>query len=277
MRFIRCWILLLIVAVSVLVTVGQEDVKDDQKLIINNMLDDPILCTRDQATTFYASLDGFQQLLNNITLVKNTDTLLFWLNIHEQWFDETWAPSLTEGCHGAKMLINALEAVASHNLLEHMIGDVGEIPAQEMMRDVWVMATADLEAIERNQYPETEMQINLIITNLPYCSNNQAIEFYETIDGYEQEMNKLALVDDWRSLGVWVGMLHKWRQEAWASFYDQPCGIRLVWMFWMEWLTYINALVRVVSGETPNIDYLIEPLSDVMTEDLAVIEAGTNE
>ncbi|MCY4536782.1 MAG: hypothetical protein OXE52_00985 [Chloroflexi bacterium] len=277
MRFVRGWMVFLTLAVVGLSVVAQEDAEDDQKLIINNIVDNPILCTHDQATTFYESLDGFQQSLNNIALVKNTDTLQFWLNIHKQWFDETWALLLAEGCHGAKMLIYALRAVASHNLLEHMIGDVGEIPAQDVMRDVRDMAVADLEAIKRTQYPESELQINLIITNLPYCSNNQAIAFYKTIDGYLQEMNKLILVDDWRSLRVWVGMLHAWRQEAWTSFYDQPCGIRLAYMFWIERLTYINALVSVVSGETPNIDNLIRPLRDTAAKDLAVIEAMTSE
>ena len=79
MQLIRSCIQCLIKTMRGIMSPNAQDDTADLHLYINKPIDDPQLCTREQATTFNDTLDGFQQLLGALENVKDGDALGDWV------------------------------------------------------------------------------------------------------------------------------------------------------------------------------------------------------
>ena len=286
MRFIRCWILLLIVAVSVLVTVAQEDVKDDQLLIINYTVDDPLPCTRQHATTFYETLDGFQQQIDSLALVKDMDALGSWFYEHNLWIEENWAWSYANVCDGTDYLIRALHAQARYRVLERMfdaiigfsVDDLLVTPRADTLDIARAMADIDLAAMERSADPDVALDLNSVVNDVARCSKARALEFYATIDGFEENADLLLKLDTWQTLKTWVLNFHFWRNKAWGAFYEQHCGATLMHTYHVESKIYLAGLMQMAGAEASDmLVALIEEWRGYAEYDIEIIEAMTSE
>ena len=255
MRHWRCILLTLVFVALTFVIAAQEDENDEPTLGINYTVNNPLPCSRAQATELYATLDGFQQQIDSLALVRDLETLGAWFSQHNDWVDENWSLSVFGFCDGLEFLLRALIAQARYRAMDRMItADVGfsldqmfvepRSDALELARE---LAEIDLAAMEENQDPEVELALNKTASGLPRCNPDRALAFYATIDGYEDQVEALLQVESWESLLGWAFNFHLWRTEAWEDIYEQPCGAALTDTFVIEATTYM-AGIRLVSG-----------------------------
>ncbi len=257
------------------ITRAQSGIKD---LHINYALDQAILCTREEAKWFYGTLDGLFQQVDNSARVTDSDSLLLWLRAFDQWDKENWGSSHGDTCFGVAYLEPALMTAAMFNVLEQLTGDIGEIPAQLTFQSVQEMAIFDQLALDQPEVPISVLRINLALRDLPHCSGEQAMAFYDTIDGYQNQMDKLSLVDDRISLRVRFQLFQIWRRKAWASFYERPCGSILSLINLLEFTAYRAALFKLtVSQPAGELQGLVRFVRNIAVEDTAAIEAHARE
>lgn len=275
LRLIFAWMFIVALLRTAPLTWAQDGIND---LYINYALDHAILCTREEARWFYDALDGYFQLIDSIAQVKNSDTLLHWLRAFDQWDYDNWGPSHGDTCFGLGYLEPALMTAATFSVLEQLTGDIGEIPAQNSLRSVKEMAIFDQLAMDQLEVPISVLRINLVLKDLPHCSREQAIAFYDTIDGFQNQMDKLSPVDDWISLRVRFQLFHIWRRKAWAPFYEQPCGSILSLFNLLEFTAYRAALFKLTASEpSSELQRLVRFLRLIAAEDMATIEARARE
>ena len=221
----------------------------EQKLHINSSVDELVLCTRAQATAFYASLDGFFALLDSLGQVDDLDALGYWFAESNGWKEANWSHDPARIGTGISIMIQALNAHTHHSVIEQFVGTMAEIPADQAVAGLRKMAAVDQAAMELNDSPDVELELNRIATKMPRCDEDRALEYYATRAGYEQVTDPLRRVDSWQSLREWLATFHEWRQEAWADFYAQPCGVILGDLYYLESRTYLYALMHTVGED----------------------------
>ncbi|MCY4062919.1 MAG: hypothetical protein OXG53_11175 [Chloroflexi bacterium] len=221
----------------------------DRKLLINSSVDELILCTREQATAFYASLDGYFALHESLAQVDDLDELGDWFEESNSWKEANWSHYPAKIGTGISIMIQALNAQMHHSVIEQFVGEVAEIPADQAVADLRKMAVVDQAAMELNDSPDIELELNRIARQMPRCGEDRALEYYATRAGYEQVTDPLRRVDSWGSLREWLVTFHEWRQEAWADFYAQPCGVILGDLYYLESRTYLYAFMHTVGED----------------------------
>ena len=227
----------------------------DRKLLINSSVDDLVLCTREQALAFYASLDGYFALHASLSEVEDLDELGDWFAEYNGWRDAHWGQQSANIGTGISLMIQALKAHIYHSVIEQFVGEAAEIPADKAVADLRKMAVADEAAMELNDSPNVELEINRIAMQIPRCGEERALEYYGTRPGYEQVTDALLRVDSWGALREWLATFHEWRYEAWGDYYARPCGGILGDMYYVEARTYLYAFMRAV-GEDVNQEFL---------------------
>lgn len=247
---------------------------DNLPLQINETVDDMQTSTREQASALYASLEGCDELLESLADVTDLDELGDWYADYNGWRDEAWAPLSGEVGTGVSIMMQALDAHMRHRVLAHMVGVVGEIPADLAVKELRSVAETDLAAMEASDNPRISLAINRFAAAIPRCKHQRALAYYETRAGYEQITDALLRVDSGEALAEWLVDFHKWRVKAWGQFYRRPCGVTLGDMFYVESRTYLAALMHII-GEDVNQMFLAlnVGLRDKERADRALIKA----
>lgn len=248
---------------------------DNLKLQINASVDEVQKCTREQAAAFYASLDGFDALLEELADVGDLDELGDWYADYNGWRDEAWAAISGDAGTGITIMMQALDARMRHRILAHTVGLAGEIPADITVKQLRVMAEKDLAALESSEDPMVELEINRFAAEIPRCKHHRAFKYYETRKGFEAVTDALLRVNTWDELGEWLLTFHQWREKAWRSFYRRPCGVILGDMYYVESRTYLAALMHIIGEDVNQIFLELNVgLRDKEREDRATIEAA---
>ena len=221
----------------------------DKKLLINSTVDDLVLCTREQATAFYASLEGYFALHDRLMQVGDLDELGDWFADYNDWKGAHWTEDAATVGTGISLMIQALNAHMYHSIIEQFVGDVLEIPADKAVADLSKMAVVDQAAMALNDSPDVELELNRIVSQIPRCDEDRALEYYGTRAGYEMATDPLRKVDSWPTLREWLLTFHQWRQETWGEFYARSCGDILGDMFYVESRTYLYAFMHTVGED----------------------------
>lgn len=222
-----------------------------KKLLINSSVDDLKLCTREQATAFYASLDGYFALHDSLTQVADLDELGDWFEEYNNWKGANWSQASENIGTGISMMIQALNAHMYHSVIEQFVGEVAEIPVDKAVADLRKMAVVDQAAMELNDGPDVALELNRIVSQIPRCDEDCALEYYGTRDGYELAAGALLRVESWQALREGLIAFHAWRNKAWGDYYKSPCGRILGDMYYVESRTYLYAFMHTV-GEDVN-------------------------
>lgn len=288
MRIICIVVLYLTFAAFMLVPVAQEDTQVEPVLGINYTIDDPLPCTREQASKMYETLDGFQGQIKGLDLVTDLDSLADWFAESNAWVEKNWVWSYSDSCDGNDYLVRALNAHERYRILERMFGvftgfgiDAMFVsPRADALDEARAMAEVDLAAMEESDDPDIELALNSAVNDLPRCTPERAMQFYETIDGFEGSVAKLLDVDSWDALFSWAFDFHLWRTAAWEEFYEQPCGVTVMHIYAVENKTYLAALMQGAGLEdeaAEEITQLIQDWRGYAEYDLEVIEAATDD
>ena len=285
-----CSVILLILTLGAftLVLVAQEDTKNEPVLGINYTIDDPRPCTREQAAKMYETLDGFQRQLKGLDLVTDLDSLADWFAEHNAWVEENWVWSYSDSCDGNAYLVRALNAHGRYRVLERMfavftgfgIDAMFISPRANALDEARALAAVDLAAMEEYKDSDIELALNSAVNDLPRCTAERAIQFYETIAGFEGNVAKLLEVDSWDTLFRWAFDFHLWRTAAWEEFYEQPCGVTVMHIYDVESTTYLAALMQGAGLENEAAEQMTELIQEwrgYAEYDLEVIEASRDE
>jgi len=227
----------------------------DRKLLINSSVDELRLCTREQATAFYASLDGYFALLDSLAQVDDLDELGDWFEESNSWKEANWSRHPEKIGTGISLMIQALNAHMYHSVIEQFVGEVAEIPADQAVADLRKMAVVDQATMELNDSPDIELELNRIARQIPPCGEDRALEYYATREGYERVTSTLLRVAAFEALRQWLVTFHEWRREAWGEFYERSCGAILGDLYFVESRTYLYAFMHTV-GEDVNQRFL---------------------
>ena len=272
-------IVLLILGVSGVHSLAQTD-SDEGVLRINRALVDPVLCPGEQAREFYRAMHAFQEHIDAIPQIADTDKLLFWLRVYNGWLAKEWIPKLLESCDGVKHQWQTLNRLASYSILHQLIHLDGQVPEADALQTLGEMAAADLAALEEDKDAQSDLRINLQVTELEPCSNERALEFYTSIEGYERETEKLALIrqEDWIAIRIWFAWFDTWRLQAWEAYYEDACGETLPIIRWLETLAYEDAMAQVTGGAGSDIVTMaIQNMRNVAAEDIKLIAEMSHE
>lgn len=247
---------------------------DKLKLQINETVDELKMSTREQAQALYASLEGCDELLDSLGDVTDMDELGDWFADYNDWREATWAPISGVLGAGVSIMRQALEAHVLHRVLGRVAGVSGEIAADWTVSQLRAMAETDLEALQSGDSPIRELAINRFAAAFPRCKYQRALAYYETRPGYEQITDALLRVNTREELADWLLSFHEWREEAWGQFYEQPCGVTLGDMYYVESRTYLAALMHI-NGDDANQMFLElnVGLRDKERADRALIDA----
>ena len=221
----------------------------EKKLLINSKVDGLVLCTREQATAFYASLEGYFTLHDRLTQVDDLDDLGDWFAEYNDWQDANWTHDAATVGTGISLMIQALNAHMNHSVIEQFVGEVTDIPADKAVADLSKMAVVDQATMALNDSPNVELELNRIVTQIPRCDEDRALEYYATLAGYEMATDPLRKVDSWPALREWLLTFHQWRQATWGDFYARSCGDILGDMFYVESRTYLYAFMHTVGED----------------------------
>ena len=254
-----------------------QDEERSKSLLVNHVLDNAFVCTYEQATSFYETLHGFKERLDEIGLVGDRADLDAWLGEYLQWVVDNWAPFTFEGCQGISFLLDKLHMTAYLTLIQQKTSELGEMFDDDTLNDVETIALVDLANIERKR-PIDVLRINEPIMTWEQCTGDQAIAFYQTLDGFVNQTDDLKLVDEWEALKTWMIRFRRWRDVAWEAIYEAPCGGLLPIARGLELTAYLAGLTQVLEGRTGDaLERTIQAMRVAAEADLAVIEAMTGE
>ena len=280
MQLIRSCIQCLIKTMRGIMSPIAQDDTADLHLYINKPIDDPQLCTREQATTFYDTLDGFQQLLGDLEDVKDGDALGVWFAEFNNWTELQWAPVYDNLCDGTSFFTRALRAHAMWQILSRGSGLKGPVPADEVMETARIAERADRAAMAQSDDPNIRLTINSLLRVLPRCGKARTFAFYQTINTFEEQARALMAVDSYESLQSWITAFHDWREENWATFYIDPCGLTIEQIYYIESRTYLAALMQWnddSDGASNMLANLIQGWRAMAADDLAIIHRKTGD
>ena len=276
MRLVDCFFAFIVAAFVCHIAVAQ-DVPSNLRLHINNDFEQVELCSAEQATEFYISLHGYQRQIKKIAGVKDGETLDEWYLSYNDWYRKEWGTHLDDNyCHGIEYLILMLSPYTAYSVIEGIIGEFGPKPAQDVMSSFLEMAASDFTSMAQDDFDVSELRINHLITDLPLCSDERAIEFYDNLEGYAGKVNQLGRVKSWHTLKLWLVVYRSWHGKAWESFYEEPCGGSLMFIHWLESEAYWAGLDQVTVGR----NWLTETIGAIRGQadaDIALIEENSIE
>lgn len=276
MQLLRSWILLLALAVTGAVASAQ-DVTITDGLSINNSLEHIELCSGEQAKAFYISLHGYQQQIDEIAAVKVGESLEEWFLSYNDWHGKEWGAFLDDNyCHGIEYQILMLSPHTAYSAIEGMIGEFGPKPAQDVMQTLLAMAAADFTTTAKDEFSDSDLEINRVITDLPLCSDEQAIGFYDRVAEYFDKASQVARVNSLHSLQLWLVIYRSWHGKAWGAFFEQPCGGSLMFIHWLESEAYWAGLDQVMVGRNW-LHFTIDAIRGQANADMALIEGTLGE
>lgn len=278
--------LLIMTLAALAAATAAQDGREAPALGINFMIDAPVLCTREQATAVYETLEDFQRQINDLELVNDLDELADWFAVHNAWVEAHWAWAADDSCDGVDYLLRALHAQVRYRIMERMLAKQTGIsldqlfvdPRADAMDVAHEMAEIDLQAMEESTEADVALKLNGAVADVPRCSAERALQFYATIDGFEENVEKLLEVDSWQDWNSWAFNFHLWRIDAWGDFYEQPCGVTLMHTYNIEAQTYLAGLMIMVDIDpSDQLSDLIQQWRAYHEYDLAVIAAMSGE
>lgn len=233
---------LLLTALFFALIAGSASAQIEDRLAINVGLPDEqyvMLCDSDEARTFYDGLDDAQGLLDSIPDIGGAGSETMWLNSFYRWMHEQFV-AVGAGPYCLPQFTNlmALMQLMMYRVGEQYIGNAGEVEAERLLPLMHEMARLDLPRLNAGPVPPNELVLNQPFMQIPYCNVEQARAFYDTVDGYSEQFERLELVDDVRSLSRWVASFQKWVATDWSPFYEHPCGAVLLLVYIGEAMAY---------------------------------------
>ncbi len=288
MRILHSPLLIFLFFINSFVTAAQEDATGGVMLFLNRTIDEPIFCTLDRAQAFYQTLDGFQIFLDELALMESAENLAeSWLDEYSRWLQEHWATFDENTCGATRPLMDLLRAKVMYGMLEAAIGEIGEIPADEAMTYARALEETDLQLMDSDDASESELELNRLFAELPRCSVEQALAFYETLDGYTRITSDLGSTGAlWHvdadelvgALFTWAESFDAWRREAWSAYYEAPCGGTQIYVFHLERRAYLAALLRG-AGADPSamLANTVQVLLDIAEYDKSLIDSMPGE
>lgn len=245
-------------------------------MYINNPFDNNLLCTVDEASAFYAALDEYP---THVEAIRNTDgplQLFLWSAQFTQWFNEA-----EQDCYGAGNLTVALERHAYDLIIQHLIGEVVELPEQTAYTRSLELEAVDRELLSGDKpIAEDELAINLAVSEVPLCTVEQAIAFYSTFDGFYIESRGLEAIKDSDSLGNWAKRIHGWSDENWTPLLEERCGQMQSFIDFLKASAYGAALNSMVIGGQKTLEVFYDTtdiLYDWVAQEMAALESYTDE
>ena len=256
-----------------------EDVR--RSLYINEMVEGSGLCTSQEALEFYDSLDSFEPVINSVLEIEDEQTLLDWFFSYEDWLV---SDALTDQdriyCYGVVIGSLALERNIKYGVLLYLTEGEAAFQEQAALVSPRAIAGGDLASIAAGDLPDAELEINRAYVELELCTIEQAIAYFETVDGYAYETRRAAAIKDSDSLKEWASQFEAWRLEAWSPFYDQPCGTIETVISIHETVSYSLALLRQTrfgNAYVGAIDTHLDEFLDLVEIDMSAIEAMQDE
>ena len=279
MRSIFWSVMILAFAAMTQICAAQDD-DLNSRLLVNDSLEDSILCTGEQAAAFYATLDGFFEQFGELADVNNIDSLLSWHREYQLWWFWNWDSLETDACFGVLFNIYMLERSKGYAAIERIIDSDDASGEYIAMFNLRAMAEADLASIAAGDYDYGALEINGVVSDAALCSNEQAAAFYKALAVFASEMEKLSQKEDIDSLTAWASEFHLWREDEWKKFYEQPCGVAPFMMYFLEMTAYDAAREIVTSGSQAALRIfgpILQSYYDRAAEELAVIEGLASE
>lgn len=142
------------------------------------------------------------------------------------------------------------------------------------METARIAEKADRAAMAQSDDPNITLTINSLLRVLPRCGKARTFAFYQTINTFEEQSRALMRVDSRESLQSWIIAFHDWREENWATFYNDPCGVTTEQIYYIESRTYLAAMMQWNDdgdGASRLITDLIQEWRSMAADDLAII------
>ncbi|MCY3781335.1 MAG: hypothetical protein OXG78_13565 [Chloroflexi bacterium] len=288
MRVLHSPLLILLLVLFNFATAAQDDAPGEVMLFLNRTIDEPIFCTLDRAQAFYQTLDGFQIFFDELALMEGAEYLAeSWLDKYSRWLQEHWATFDENTCGATRPLMDLLRAKVMYSLLEGAVGEIAEIPADEAMTYARALEEIDLQLMDSDEASESELELNRLFAELPRCSVEQALAFYETLDGYTRITSDLGSTGAlWHvdsdelveAVFTWAESFDEWRREAWSAYYEAPCGGTQIYVFHLERRAYLAALLRG-AGADPSamLANTVQVLLHIAEYDKSLIDSVSDE
>ena len=236
---------LIIATLSITVIVGSAAAQIEDRLAINVGVPSATatpLCNSQGARLFYDALDDAQDLLDSIPDLSGRETEIMWTRSYDRWGAEYFDPVPADlNCLPALVNLVAVDWLITERSIEHYVGDLGKVEAERLVPLMHQMARLDLPTLNAGPTEPHELVLNQPYLQMPNCSIAQAQAFYETINSYTEQTERLELVNDRTSLRRWMAGFERWIAEHWSPFYEQPCG-------WVLFMTVYGAYAAYSDG-----------------------------
>lgn len=229
----------------------------------------PELCTAGQAQRIYDSYDKYLQAIDNMVLAQD---------IHEAsqdpWLFVSSFKILSDHCEGSFFLQAVLLDIVVYMAYEFYMGDMGGIDAERYLRMLRDVMKTD-RALIRQEHAlalDSELKINQIVNGIAECTPHQALTFYNSLDGFERQMEKRKLVTTDDSLKLWVRIFQRWISIHWALFYEQPCGNVLTHIYLLETAAYMATATETADVPQNLHNAILPTLYKFAAHDWAIID-----
>lgn len=239
MKLIRTLILIYSIAAGGVGAWSQND-GIDPPLRINWLLSDFKPCGVEDIAILQSVLADIQTQADYIPIVANAGTLRLWISINHDWINDILRPRIAGGCLSVRHLYLHLDRSLYVRLFNQVFRPEREVSQDDNIHKVRELLDADQETVEDGEVAASEWLINRTITDLPPCTVEEALDFFNLIDSYEREVRNVLSIpsDDAGAVKAYAEQYETWAQEALSPFYERPCGETLVLIHFMETIAY---------------------------------------
>lgn len=222
----------------------------------------------------YRTLDGYQRHMEALESVNDDEQLADWFAEFNGWTEKQWGPVYANMCDGTSFFTRSLRASAMWAVLQQVTNIRGTIRADASMELLSPLADYDMSAMYEDISPNLKLQLNRIVRDQPLCSETRTEAFYATIDSFEEKSRALLNVESYESLQAWVMSLSEWLENTWGEFYDNPCGLVLEDIFYLQSRLYLAACMQYnenTRGASKILTTLIDDWRSQAERDLTIL------
>lgn len=231
---------ILLIAISV----GSASAQIEDRLAINVGVPSATatrFCNNSGARLFYNALDDAQPLIDSIADLQGSATETIWRRNYERWEDKYFDPVPPDlNCLPALVNLIVVDWLITERYIERYIDDFGEVQAERLLPLIHQMARLDLPALNAGTAEPEALVLNQPYLQMPHCSIQQAQTFYDTIEGYVEQVERLDLVNDRQSFRRWADAFQSWLDSHWSPYHEQPCGWTLFMIIFGAYAGYTD-------------------------------------
>lgn len=205
------------------------------------------LCNGRAAAVFYEVLDDALFILPSIPDLmekRKYSTLGDVIDkLNSAYFNPT--PAVRDCLPGAANF-RGIAVIIAARMVRHAVPAAKVTAAERRLPIMEDMARLDEPLLGTSDVPYDELVLNQAYIQMPRCSVTRAREFYDTVEGYTNQIDRQGLVFDLSSMKRWLTEYEAWVAEHWAPFYREPCGWVLMLLHAAEFDAYTTAALRGV-------------------------------